>query len=160
MKVLKHMFDSGIIDTKEKHRIRKADLFFVLAVLAAALISFFILRLHSAKGGYAVVSYDGTTLMKVSLVQPEPRYFLFTYGEAIEVFSMEEWQDVNIPAAEYNVFLYQDGEISMIQSSCPDKICVRHRAISMTGENIICLPHKLVIEISADKERNIDGVAY
>ena len=27
------------------------------------------------------------------------------------------------------------------------KICEKHRAISQTGETIICLPHKLVVEI-------------
>lgn len=192
------MFDCDILDNNKKRRIRKADVFFILAVLAAALISLFILRLHSTEGSRAIVSYDGTQLMRISLGQSEPRYFLFTYGNScdgntdslnsnviyssyvnntmddsashtelcnvnIEEFSEEEWQEVQIPTAEYNAFLYQNGEIRMLQSSCPDKICVHHKAISMTGENIICLPHKLVIEVSGEsgnEERGLDGVAY
>ena len=48
----------------------------------------------------------------------------------------------------------------MMQSSCPDLICVRHKAVSETGETIVCLPHKLVIEITGAPETELDGVVY
>ena len=48
----------------------------------------------------------------------------------------------------------------MIRSSCPDLICVKHQAVSGTGESIICLPHKLIIEISDAQEKELDGVVY
>ena len=41
----------------------------------------------------------------------------------------------------------KDGEVSVKEADCPDKICVNHKKISNVGESIICLPHKLVIEI-------------
>ena len=61
---------------------------------------------------------------------------------------------------EYNLFSCENGEIRMIQSSCPDLICVRHKPVSGTGENIICLPHELVIEIMGAQENELDGVVY
>ena len=30
---------------------------------------------------------------------------------------------------------------------CPDKICLRSDYISKIGETVVCLPHKVVIEI-------------
>ena len=36
----------------------------------------------------------------------------------------------------------------MEAADCRDQICVRHRAVSAVGESIICLPHKLVVEIT------------
>ncbi len=63
-------------------------------------------------------------------------------------------------AVEYNLFSCENGEIRMIRSSCPDLICVHHRPVSSAGENIICLPHKLVIEIIGMQENELDGVVY
>ena len=163
---MKHMFECDKIDADKKHRIRKSDICFVLAILAVAFASFLIIKLQSNKGGYAVISYDGDTqLSQISLEQPEPVYYLLTYeklgnGISIQELSAKEWKAIELPNAEYNVFVCDDNEINMLQSSCPDKICVNHSAISNTGENIICLPHKLVIEIKGGKENDLDGVAY
>ena len=190
---MKHMFDCGIIDSDKKHKIRKADIIFLLVIVMTALIIFIIMRLNSTTGAYATVSYDGSApLVQIPLKRSEPLYFLVTYqnidteiigneneyiqntdGENICVneddvnikeFSKEEWEEVweemQHTNVEYNVFLYKEQEISMLYGSCPDKICVHHRAISITGENIICLPHKLVIEITGNKADGSDGVAY
>ena len=61
---------------------------------------------------------------------------------------------------EYNLLSCENGEIRMIRSSCPDLLCVHHRPVSSAGENIICLPHKLVIEIIGAQENELDGVVY
>lgn len=62
---------------------------------------------------------------------------------------------------ETNTIIIKDGKVSILQADCPDKICVHHRAISRTGESIICLPHKLVVSVTNDKntENEIDAVA-
>lgn len=166
---MKHMFDCGMMDSDKRHTIKKADIFFLMGIAAVSLIAFIIMRLNSITGSYAVISYDGLgPLVQITLDQSEPRYFLITYHDAdiadIKEFSLEEWENfwegAQVSAEEYNAFVYQDKEISMLYSSCPDKICVHHKAISMTGENIICLPHKLVIQITSDKKSGLDGVAY
>lgn len=46
-----------------------------------------------------------------------------------------------------NLVVIEDGQVTVKEADCPDKVCVNHKPISMTGETIICLPHKLVIEI-------------
>ena len=43
----------------------------------------------------------------------------------------------------------------MISADCHNHDCVNHRPISKDGENIICLPHKIVIQI--EKEKGDDG---
>ena len=168
------MFEYDKIDADKKHRVRKDDICFGLAILAVAFVSFLVIKLQSAKGSYAVVSYDGEILLsQISFEQPEPMYYLLTYENSdspnsnnidnsitIRELSATEWEMIEFPNAEYNVFICTDNKIRMLQSSCPDKICVHHSAISDTGENIICLPHKLVIEIKGGKENDLDGVAY
>ncbi len=55
-----------------------------------------------------------------------------------------------------NIIEIKNGEVKMIDASCPDKLCVKHRKIKYNEENIICLPHHLIVEIKSDKESDID----
>lgn len=51
------------------------------------------------------------------------------------------------------------GYVHMEEADCPDGYCVAHKAISRTNETIVCLPHKLVVEIHGErKENDIDSV--
>ena len=49
-----------------------------------------------------------------------------------------------------NILEIKNGEASMIEADCPDQVCIRMGKISKTGENIVCLPHKLVIQVEGD----------
>ena len=42
------------------------------------------------------------------------------------------------------------GKVSVREANCPDRIKIKTRSASKAGETIVCLPHKLVIEIKAD----------
>lgn len=137
----------------------KADIRLVLVICAAALLILFALYINRTQGSYAAVSYDGTVLLKIPLMQTEERYYLVTSVHITEL-SKEEWADIKLPEQDYNVIMYREGKISMIAANCPDKICVHHIAVSSAGESIICLPHKLVIEIIGEKEHELDGVTY
>ena len=47
----------------------------------------------------------------------------------------------------------------MSKADCPDQICRNHAAISQTGETIVCLPHKAVIEITSETgTTELDGI--
>ena len=46
-----------------------------------------------------------------------------------------------------NLVRIRDGKVTCEEADCPDKLCVKHSAISNLGETIICLPHKVVLEI-------------
>ena len=46
-----------------------------------------------------------------------------------------------------NVVSIDGGEVIMYESTCKNQVCVRHGAISATGESIICLPNRVVVRI-------------
>lgn len=48
-----------------------------------------------------------------------------------------------------NTLVIEGGQADMTEADCPDKVCVDHAPISHVGESIICLPHKVVVEIIA-----------
>lgn len=51
-----------------------------------------------------------------------------------------------------NSILIRDNTIKVISADCKDDLCVKQGEISKVGESIICLPHKLIIEIKGDEK--------
>lgn len=48
---------------------------------------------------------------------------------------------------EGNTLIIKDGQAYMKDATCKNGVCVHTGKISKKGENIICLPHKVVVEI-------------
>ncbi len=46
-----------------------------------------------------------------------------------------------------NTVVIADGKAYVSNATCPDKVCQRHRAISRSGEQILCLPHKVTVTV-------------
>ena len=60
----------------------------------------------------------------------------------------------------YNLVMIEDGTVRITDADCPDQLCMKQRSISKNGESIICLPHKLVLQICAKEEGALDAVTY
>ncbi len=52
----------------------------------------------------------------------------------------------------YTILTIQNKTAFISESSCPDLLCVKERAISRTQERIICLPNRVEVFISTAKE--------
>ncbi len=59
----------------------------------------------------------------------------------------------------FNTIKIQDGFVKMIDANCNDKLCLSQREIHNNFETIICLPHRLVIEIENNIESELDSIA-
>lgn len=59
----------------------------------------------------------------------------------------------------YNLLELTEDGIKITESDCPDKICIHMGEIKEVNDMIVCLPHKLVIEIKSDTENSdLDAV--
>lgn len=47
----------------------------------------------------------------------------------------------------HNLVVIKDGTIGITEADCPDKICIREGFVSKPGATVVCLPHKLLIEV-------------
>jgi hypothetical protein len=69
-------------------------------------------------------------------------------GETVSIVKCNKDELENISNIDsYNVMIVENNTVNIIDADCPDKICVNHSTIENVGETIICLPHKLVVEI-------------
>lgn len=104
---------------------RRRDLVFAAALLLAALLLALILRPGDTGAAVAV----------------------FLDGEEIGRYPLNEDRTVTIGDTDCNVLVIEDGTAAVRSANCGDHTCVRTGAVSRTGERIICLPHRLVIEV-------------
>ena len=57
-----------------------------------------------------------------------------------------------------NTVLVSNGAVSVIDADCPNHDCIQQGEISNTNQQIVCLPHKLWIEIVAEDAGSADSV--
>ena len=65
---------------------------------------------------------------------------------------------IELPDGSYNVLVIEEGKADVTEASCPDGICVNHRAVSRQKQSITCLPNKLVVEIRNGEESDVDAI--
>lgn len=106
--------------------LKKADIAAAaLILLAAGMI--FVFTISKKEPGKTVV---------VTINQTE-------YGR----YPLFEDRTVEIKSIGTNLLVIDSGSAYIKSANCPDKICVNHKPIHETGEVIVCLPNKLVVEI-------------
>lgn len=66
---------------------------------------------------------------------------------------------LELPDDENSVVEFSDGKVRVKEANCPDKVCVKTGWISKPGEMIVCIPYKVVIKISGEKQ-DVDINAY
>ncbi|MBQ9269944.1 MAG: NusG domain II-containing protein [Oscillospiraceae bacterium] len=80
-------------------------------------------------------------------------------GQVTEVYPLDQPTIVSIDG--YGGFLLtlvvSDGSAHVEYASCPDLICQHHRPISSAGEQIVCLPARIVLTVTG-KEAGVDAV--
>lgn len=120
---------------------KKADMVLVAVVILAAAISLFLGHFLKHEGTYATVSVDGSVVAE---------------------YALDEDGTYEIKGADggVNILVIEDGKAFLSEADCPDLLCVKQGSISKVGESIICLPHKVVIEITGEGEKTqIDAVS-
>lgn len=86
-----------------------------------------------------------------------------TAGDLYGVYPLNENQEIEI-VTEYgtNLLRIKDGTAMIAESDCKNQICVNTGAINTQGQMIVCLPHRLSVEITTQEETDstYDAVSY
>lgn len=118
----------------------KNDIILAVIVIAVAAVGLLLLNIFKTEGSFAVVKIDG---------KETERYPLSVNTEVV----------IETGGNGRNTLVIEDNKAFMKDANCPDKICEGHSKISYKGETIVCLPHKVVIEIVADENTDeLDAV--
>ncbi len=63
------------------------------------------------------------------------------------VYSEKLSYDVTV-TLDTNTVVIKDGIVYMSNATCKNQVCVNSGKISKKGESIVCLPNKVIVEIS------------
>lgn len=82
-------------------------------------------------------------------------------GEIYGSYSLSENQEIPviIDGETTNLIVIKDGKADMIEADCPDKLCVHQRSVSKNNESIVCLPNRVVVQVTGAKESEFDSFA-
>jgi len=114
----------------------------ILAFGLVAVASFFFVRLFfiSSEGSEVLIRVGNSPVQRVSLKMDRKIEIKGEKGKAI----------IEI----------KDGRVRVVESSCLQKTCVNTGWINKPGQNIICLPNKVLITIEGKESPKIDAVSY
>jgi hypothetical protein len=108
------------------------DIILLVCILLIAIIGLVVLNATKEPGATVRVLVDGVETERYSINDNLQKEIVTEYGK--------------------NILVIKDGKVSISDADCPDLVCAKHREISSGGEIIVCLPHKLVIEITSETE--------
>lgn len=102
-----------------------------------------------------------------SKTQTDVGYTAYIYQDgklclAIDLSEIKESKTLSFETGDggYNTVLVTPGEIAVTDANCPDKVCVHMGAIRTKSIPIVCLPHKLVIELKENTKNKPDAISY
>lgn len=121
---------------------KKRDWILIGAVVLAAIICWLVPRAAGLFGGIEDIEL-----------------LITADGEEYGRYSLSENKTIDINGT--NVCEILEGKVHMKDADCPDKLCIHQGTIYRQGETIVCLPNKIVLEITGtdSSEQQFDSIA-
>ena len=108
----------------------------LLVLLAAGSAAFLVLRPAGEDHPVASITLDGSLVEEIDLTEVQEAWSFTLEGES----------------GLTNTILVEPGRIRVDHADCPDQICVNQGFISDGTEPIVCLPNRLIIQITGGGE--------
>lgn len=125
---------------------KKIDKIIIIVCLIVSVVGIGILRYNSSKKyneKYAEINVKGKLYKKVILDNKRPK----------------ETLNIKTDLGE-NIIEIENGGLRILDANCSDKICVKDGFKYKVGDMLVCLPHKVIINIKGDnRDREIDDVS-
>lgn len=117
-------------------KLKKGD-YFILIIAVVLLFLCLLFDMFHRKGNIVRVDMDGI----------------------VHEYDLETNQNIILDNRNGNVneIVIKDGEVYVSSSNCLNQNCVRHNPISRNGEMIVCIPHKVVIQVLNNNDNGFDN---
>ncbi|MGM0524003.1 MAG: NusG domain II-containing protein [Bacillota bacterium] len=117
-----------------------SDVLVILVLIGISFLPFAVFYAQQSSSGerFVVITKDQAVLHEIALSD------------------IDEIEQVTIDSDDghYNTIEISNGEVHMHDANCNDQVCVRSGAIDSPGETIVCLPHKVIVEITTKDNTN------
>lgn len=113
-----------------KYKLNRRDVILTALILAAG-------------GIFYVLAVGGQQKQGIKIV-------ITVDGKEFGTYPLNEDREIVIETKKgYNRLIIKDSKAYMEDADCPDRYCVSQGKIQKEKQTVICLPHKLVVEVAA-----------
>lgn len=128
---------NGSKNKTELHVTTMADKLLILIIILSSILSLVFIRIHENKDVdlYISIQVDGKEVHRMPLDESAEgkTYAIKTdYGE--------------------NIIKVENRTVFVEHADCPDKFCMHQGKINKLGQSLICLPHRVMIELVSDSD--------
>ena len=111
---------------------------------------------------FSLVAIASFSFARLFFTSHEGREVLVKVGNRpAQKFSLKMDKRINVEGEKGNVVIeVKEGRVRVVESSCFQKICVNTGWINKPGQNIICLPNKVLVTIEGKESPEVDAVSY
>lgn len=111
---------------------KKRDIIIIALLLVCALALYLVSQVSlSAEASSVIVTLDGEEVLRRPL-------------------AVEDTYEIAQADGSVNVIAVEDGAVFMQQANCRDGLCIRQGKMRNGAKTIVCLPHKLVVQLTGD----------
>jgi len=112
--------------------VKKKDIIIIAAALLCALALYLVSQVSmGAEASSVVVTVDGREMLRRPL-------------------AMENSYEIAQEDGSINVIRVEGGAVFMQEANCRDGLCIRQGKMKNAAKTIVCLPHKLVVQLTGD----------
>ena len=117
---------------KNDPAMKKKDIIIIALALLAALALYLVSQVSlGAEASVVVVTVDGEEVLRKPL-------------------AMENRYEIAQDDGSLNVIRVEDGAVFMEEANCRDGLCIRQGKMRNGAKTIVCLPHKVVVQLKGD----------
>ena len=118
---------------------KKKDLIIIAVLLLCAGMLYIISHVSlGAEVSTVVVTLDGKEVLRRPL-------------------AMEDTYEIAQEDGSLNVIAVKDGAVFMQEANCRDGLCIRQGKMKNGAKTIVCLPHKIVVQLTGDAPASDDS---
>lgn len=82
----------------------------------------------------AEISVDGEVIHQIELIDDD--------GREVYVYTDDHGHE--------NTIVREGTVVTISEASCPDQLCVRQGDANRVGDTLVCLPHRLLVQVTND----------
>lgn len=119
---------------------KKNDFYLIVGIILLISLLLLFMQIFKVEGSKLLITIDGK----------EHKTFYINEDTTYKILQEN---------GEWNTLEIKDGYVRMLDASCPDKLCVKHRRIHYDNESITCLPNRVVLRVIGGKDSDLDAIA-
>jgi hypothetical protein len=106
----------------------------------------------AAVAGFSLYAYSGNGTAKQVVIESSGTTWIYQLDET-------RTMQIRGPLGVTTIAI-GDGKAAVIDSPCPDKLCVLSGAISRPGQWVACLPNAVMMHIGGGSAEKLDDVSF